>query len=96
MLINKEPLAFSFHKAQGVTEHGPGGAEGDYNHQTAMNAHGEEVGSKDTVQLPLERTPNEASRCFLAPLLFSFMWLPLCAYWAPLSQERIISHSLSD
>lgn len=50
-LTNKRPSAFSlffFTKLKWSQEHGPGGAEGDYTHETGTNSPREEVGPEDT------------------------------------------------
>lgn len=102
MLINKWPLAFSlffFTKLKRSQEYGPGHTESDCNYQVGGNPPREEVGSKDIGQLLLKRTPNEAW-CFLASLQPSSFVLCSCQCVGtgplPLSQERIISNSLSD
>lgn len=70
MLINTRLLAFPlffFTKLKKSLEHLSGGPEGDCNHQTGGKSPREEVGPKDTGQLLLDRTPNEASLVLSGP-----------------------------
>lgn len=102
MLINKRPFAFSlvfFTKLKRSQEHGPGQAEGDCNSQVGGNSPGKRWALK-TLGSCCWRGHHTRPGTFWAHSNPSFSVLCRCQCVGtgplPLSQERIISNSLSD